>query len=80
MSLMNKSFLLKVYKPIKSYKLYFCMIRQVTNLIKIKISDNCFNFNGDRSLSRILLSCFWVLPHGSTVLKVIEDFPYLFVF
>ena len=37
---------LKVYKLVKSYKLYFYMIKWVINWFKIKISDNCFNFIG----------------------------------
>ena len=46
---------------------------------KIKISDNCFNFIGDRSLGTIFFSCFWILFHDSTALTVIEYFSYQFV-
>ena len=60
---------LKVYKRIKLYRLYFCMIKWVKTVLSLL---------GDNYLSSTFFSCFWILFHNSTALTVIEYFSYLF--
>ena len=52
---------------------------QISYKFKIKLTANCFDFIGDRSLSSIIFGCFWILFHDLRTLTVIEYFPYLFV-
>ena len=48
-------------------------------MIYDKNTDNCFNFVGNRSLSKVFFNCFCIVFHDSTALAVIEYFPYLLV-
>ena len=56
----------------------FAWSNELLMWFKIKISDVLILL-WDRSLSRILFNCFWILFHDSTALTVIEYFPYLSV-
>ena len=50
-----------------------------TVALKIKLLKIVIILSGDRSLSSLLFSCFWILLHDSTALPISEYFPYLFV-
>ena len=47
--------------------------------LKLKLVTTVLILLGDRSLSSIFFSYFWILFHDSTKIIVIEYFPYLFV-
>ena len=48
-----------------------------TVALRIKLLKIVLILSGDRSLSSLFFSCFWILLHDSTAL--FEHFPYLFV-